>query len=220
MGNVTPIDPHTAISPAILYFGTPVALLSTVDGTGDANIAPNSSVWWLGQTALVGVSASSQTGRNLLATGEVVINLPSQNEVDIVDRLALTTGRPEVSARKHAAGYRSVRDKFAHARVSPMAAETVAPPRIAELPVHLEGTVRALHPLDGIPDPADARVIAAEIAITRVHVRDSLRMPGYPNRIDPERWQPLLLSFQRFFGRGGEVMPSRLASIDEEWYRG
>lgn len=63
-------------------------------------------------------------------------------------------------------------------------------------------------------------MIAAEVAITRVHVRESLRMEGFPNRIDPERWQPLLLSFQRFFGLGGEVMPSRLASIDEEWYRG
>jgi hypothetical protein len=60
----------------------------------------------------------------------------------------------------------------------------------------------------------------AEIAITRVHVRESLRLAGFANRIDPERWHPLLLSFQRFFGRGDEAHPSRLASIDEDWYRG
>ncbi len=218
MPNLTHLDPHRPIAPAILYFGTPVALLTTVDDTGHPNIAPNSSVWWLGQTAVVGIAANSQTGRNLIATREVVINLPSEREVDFVDRLALTTGRPEVSARKRAAGYRPVRDKFGLADLTPLDAETVEPPRLAELPVHLEGTVRALHPLGGT-DVAQASVLAVEIAITRVHVRDSLRLPGHANRIDPDRWRPLLLSFQRFFGLGDEVMPSRLASIDEEWYR-
>lgn len=216
----TAIDPYTTISPAILYFGTPVSLLSTIDESGHPNLAPNSSIWWLDQTAMVGVSARSQTARNLIATGEVVINLPSRREVDLVDRLALTTGRADVSARKYAAGYRFVHDKFAHAGATPMASETVAPPRIAELPVHLDGVVGTMHPLDGVTDPAEADAFAAEITITRVHVRESLRLTGHRNRIDPERWEPLILSFQRFFGLGDEAMPSRLASIDEEWYRG
>lgn len=214
------LDPHAAISPAILYFGSAVALLSTVDETGHPNLAPNSSVWWLGQTAMVGVAARSQTGRNLVATGEIVINLPSSEEVDIVDRLALTTGRPDVSDRKRAAGYRHVRDKFAYAGVTPEAAETVAPPRIAEVPVQLEGRVRTLHPMNGASSVAEASILAAEIEVTRVHVRESLRMAGHANRIDPEAWRPLVLSFQRFFALGEEAMPSRLASIDEEWYRG
>lgn len=220
MGALTTLDAHTAISPAILYFGTPVSVLSTVDEEGHPNLAPNSSVWWLGQTAVIGTSARSQTGLNLLATGEVVINLPSAAEVDAVDRLALTTGRSPVSPRKEAAGYRHVADKFAHARLHPVASETVTPPRVAEFPVHLEGTVVARHPLGGVPTPADASILAVEVAITRVHVRESLRLAGHANRIDPERWHPLLLSFQRFFARGDEAMPSRLASIDEEWYRG
>jgi flavin reductase (DIM6/NTAB) family NADH-FMN oxidoreductase RutF len=219
MRSITAIDPHTTISPAILYFGTPVCVLSTVDESGHPNLAPNSSIWWLDQTAMVGVSARSQTGRNLLATGEVVINLPSRREVDLVDRLALTTGRPDVSPRKHAAGYRHVHDKFAHAGATALASESVAPPRIAELPVHLEGAVRTVHPLDGVDDPGQADCFAVEIAVTRIHVRESLRVADHPNRIDPERWEPLLLSFQRFFALGEEAMPSRLASIDEEWYR-
>jgi len=220
MGTLTPLDPHVAIEPAILYFGTPVSLLSTIDVDGHPNLAPNSSVWWLGQTAMVGVAARGQTGRNLLATGEVVINLPSTAEVDAVDRLALTTGRSPVSPRKTAAGYRHVADKFAEAGLHPVESETVAPPRIAEFPVHLEGRVTDLHPLGGAPTADDASVLAVEIAVTRVHVRESLRLAGYPNRIDPERWHPLLLSFQRFFGLGDEAHPSRLASIDEDWYRG
>ncbi|WP_395244549.1 flavin reductase family protein [Agromyces sp. MMS24-K17] len=211
---------HAAIAPAILYFGTPVAVLSTLDAAGHPNLAPNSSVWWLGQTAVVGIAARSRTGRNLVESGEVVINLPSTAEVDAVDRLALTTGRSPVSPRKARAGYRFVADKFREAGVRPLPAETVAPPRIAEFPVHVEGRVRAVHPLGGAAGPDTADLLAVEVAVTRVHVLESVRMPGFANRVDPQRWRPLLMSFQRFFGLGAEAMPSRLASIDEEWYRG
>lgn len=71
-----------------------------------------------------------------------------------------------------------------------------------------------MHPLDNVTDPAEA----VEIAITRV--RESLGLTGHPDRINPERWEPLILSFQRFFALGDEAMPSRPASIDEDWYRG
>ncbi|MDR2322867.1 MAG: hypothetical protein LBE60_14620 [Microbacterium sp.] len=71
MDFLTALDPHTTISPAILYFGTPVSLLSTVDDQGHANLAPNSSLWWLGQNAVIGIGSRSQTAQNLLATGEV-----------------------------------------------------------------------------------------------------------------------------------------------------
>jgi len=36
------------IQPKILYFGTPVALITTVDVDGNANIGPISSAWALG----------------------------------------------------------------------------------------------------------------------------------------------------------------------------
>ena len=67
-------DPHVDVDPAIQYFGTPVALLSTVDLTGRPNLAPMSSVFWLGRTAVLGLGLRSQTARNPLDTGEVVIN--------------------------------------------------------------------------------------------------------------------------------------------------
>jgi flavin reductase (DIM6/NTAB) family NADH-FMN oxidoreductase RutF len=63
---------HTLIDPAILYFGTPVALLSTIANDGTTNTAPMSSIFWLGQTAVLGMGARSQTAQNLLATGECV----------------------------------------------------------------------------------------------------------------------------------------------------
>ena len=183
MNNLTdfaasPVDRHSVIDPAILYFGTPVALLATVDETGHPNLAPNSSVWWLGRTAVVGIAARSQTGRNLVTTRECVINLPSVDEVDAVDRLALTTGRNPVSERKSLAGYRHVRDKFAAAGLSAATSERVAPPRVSERPVNLEGRVRAVHPLGGADDPAVADLLAVELDIVRVHVHEHLRSPG------------------------------------------
>jgi flavin reductase (DIM6/NTAB) family NADH-FMN oxidoreductase RutF len=38
---------HTSIEPGILYFGTPVVLISTINPDGTANLAPMSSalVW-------------------------------------------------------------------------------------------------------------------------------------------------------------------------------
>jgi flavin reductase (DIM6/NTAB) family NADH-FMN oxidoreductase RutF len=57
------------------------------------------------------------------------------------------------------------------------------------------------------------------VEISRVHVHDAIRMPGTDHRIDPDRWRPLIMSFQHFYGLGDRVHPSRLASIDEELYR-
>jgi len=74
--------------PAILYFGTPVALISTRNPDGAANLAPMSSVFWLGWRAVLGLAAASQTARNLVHEGEAVINLPSEDMAGAVDRLA------------------------------------------------------------------------------------------------------------------------------------
>ncbi|WP_258373747.1 hypothetical protein [Curtobacterium sp. MCLR17_055] len=52
---------HSPIDPATLYFGTPVALLSTIADDGTTNTAPMSSVFWLGKTAVLGMGSRSQT---------------------------------------------------------------------------------------------------------------------------------------------------------------
>jgi len=44
-------------------------------------------------------------------------------------------------------------------------------------------------------------------------------MVGTEHRVDPDAWRPLIMSFQRFYGLGAELHPSRLATIREEWYR-
>jgi flavin reductase (DIM6/NTAB) family NADH-FMN oxidoreductase RutF len=214
-----PAPSHVVVDPGILYFGTPVALLSTVAEDGHVNLAPISSVFWLGRTAVLGLGARSQSALNLLATGEVVVNLPSTAEVDAVDRLALTTGRNPVSERKAAVGYRYEPDKFARAGLTPVPSDTVAPPRAAECPVAVEATLVHAHPL-GRDDAARAgSLVAFEVRVTRVHVHEDVRVPGTQHRIDPDRWRPLMMSFQRFYGLGSEAHPSRRATIDEDWYR-
>jgi flavin reductase (DIM6/NTAB) family NADH-FMN oxidoreductase RutF len=103
---------HRSIEPAILYVGTPVVLVSSINPDGSANLAPISSLWFLGWTALLGFDASSQTPRNIQRSGECVLNLPSADLVASVDRLALLTGRSNVPLHKRTLGYRYERDKF------------------------------------------------------------------------------------------------------------
>ena len=210
---------HRPIDPAILYFGTPVVLVSSTNPDGSPNLAPMSSAWWLGRSCLLGFGARSHTPANIQRTGECVLSLPSVEQVWAVDRLARTTGSDPVPEWKSANGYRHVKDKFAHAGLTPVASELVAPPRVAECPIHLEAELAAVHPL-AVGDPARrGRSVALEVRILRVHVTDAVRLAGHRDRIDPERWRPLIMSFQHFFGLGERVHPSRLAGISEEAYR-
>ena len=84
---------HRTIEPTILYFGTPVALISTLNEDNTPNIAPMSSAWWLGWSCMLGLGSMGKTSDNLIRTRECVINLPSEAQVTHVDRLALTTGK-------------------------------------------------------------------------------------------------------------------------------
>lgn len=200
---------HKTIEPTILYFGTPVALISSLNPDGSPNLAPMSSVWWLGWSCMLGLGQMGQTSENLIRTRECVINLPSTAQVANVDRLALTTGRDPVPEKKWQWGYRHASDKFERAGLTPVPSEAVAPPRVQECPVQMEGIVQDVRTFG---KNVSANVF--EVHIVKLHVEESLLMPGSdPVRphIDPVRWRPLIMSFCRFFGLDGEVHPSRLA---------
>lgn len=201
---------HTTIEPTILYFGTPVALISTLNPDGTPNIAPMSSVWWLGWSAMLGLGSMGQTSANLLRTRECVINLPSDEQVSHVDRLALTTGRNPVPDKKVSWGYRYEPDKFGTADLTPQPSLVVRPPRIAECPVQMEGVIHDVRPFG-----KNVSANAFEVHIVKLHVEESLLEDGGPRpHIDAERWRPLIMSFTRFFGLSGEIHPSRLAESD------
>ncbi|MEQ0564137.1 flavin reductase family protein [Amycolatopsis sp. NEAU-NG30] len=214
----TPV--HTAIEPGILYFGTPVVLISSTNEDGSPNLAPMSSAFWLGWRAVLGLGARSKTARNLRRTGECVLNLPSDALAPAVDRLALTTGSDPVPPGKQERGYFHVADKFGRAGLTPVPSETVAPPRVAECPVAMEAVVSAVHPVAD-EDPAQrGGILAFEVRVQRVFVHDSIRLPGSDDHIDPDAWRPLIMSFQKLYGLGPQVHPSTLARIPERLYRG
>ncbi|WP_431210447.1 flavin reductase family protein [Puia sp. P3] len=137
---------HHISYPSILYFGTPVVLVSTVNADGTHNIAPISSIFWLGWRCMVGISAFSKTTENLLRTSECVLNLPSVNEVGAVNRLALTTGSNPVPAGKLQKGYRYEPNKFAISGLTPLSSDIVKPARAKQCPVHLESVLMSTHP--------------------------------------------------------------------------
>jgi flavin reductase (DIM6/NTAB) family NADH-FMN oxidoreductase RutF len=201
---------HKTIEPTILYFGTPVALISTLNPDGSPNLAPMSSAWWLGWSCMLGLGQMGQTSDNLIRTRECVINLPSQDQVTQVDRLALTTGKNPVPDKKRDWGYRFEPDKFGTGDFSAQASEVVAPPRVRECPVQMEGIVHDVRPFG-----KNVSANAFEVHIVKLHVDESLLIEdGSKPHIDPVKWRPLMMSFCRFFGLGEEVHPSRLAESD------
>ncbi|MBX9606331.1 MAG: flavin reductase family protein [Gammaproteobacteria bacterium] len=208
-----------AIEPAILYFGTPVVLISTQNEDGTSNLAPMSSAFWLGWRCILGLDASSKTTENLVRTGECVLNLPSVREVDAVDRIARTTGSDPIPGAKQMRGYDHEKLKWARAGLTQVPAETVAPPRAAECPVQLEAVLAAQNGFMADDPVWKGGIVVFEVRIQRVHVHPSLCMDGHDNRIDPDRWQPLIMSFQKFYGLApGQVHPSRLGEIEEATY--
>lgn len=210
---------HRTVQPAILYFGTPVVLVSTLNEDGSPNLAPMSSAWWLGWNCMLGFDALSKTPQNLARTRECVLNLPSVRDVAQVDRLAKLTGSNPVPPHKVRRGYRHEADKFGAAGLTPAASVRIGPPRVAECPVQLEAVLTAVHTMCEADSRARGRLVGMEVRIVRVHALESILMEGHADRIDPAKWRPLLMSFAQFYGLGPSLHPSRLAEIPESLYR-
>jgi flavin reductase (DIM6/NTAB) family NADH-FMN oxidoreductase RutF len=211
--------PHIVSEPSILYFGTPVVLISSVNDDGSANLAPMSSAFWLGWRCILGLSAVSKTTENMIRTGQCVLNLASVDDVAAVNRLACLTGSAPVPATKVARGYTHEKNKFEIAGLTPVPSLTVGAPRVAECPVQMEAVVAAKHDLMQDDDVTSGRIVTFEVRVTRVHTHPDIMMDGRSDRVDPDKWRPLIMSFQRYYGLGAEVHDSTLARIPEEIYR-
>jgi flavin reductase (DIM6/NTAB) family NADH-FMN oxidoreductase RutF len=209
---------HVKSEPAILYFGTPVALLSTTNLDGSANLAPMSSTIFVSWRALLGLQANSMTVENLRRTGQMVINFPSVNQVSAVDRLAKTTGTFPVPVDKVQRGFRYEKRKFETAGLTPVPSEMVEPPRVLECPIQLEALMVAERPLDE-GGPLEGFLTTFEMRIHRIHIEESILMEGHTNRIDPNKWRPLIFNFQQFYGLGPQVHTSTLGEIPEALYK-
>jgi flavin reductase (DIM6/NTAB) family NADH-FMN oxidoreductase RutF len=211
---------HRTVEPAILYFGTPVVLIGSTNEDGTHNLAPMSSAWWLGWRCMLGLDMRSKSTENMLRTGECVLNLPSADMAAAVDRLARTTGSDPMPGHKVKRGYRTEKDKFGAAHLTAVDGETVASPRVAECPVQLEAKVEGVHHMAAHDPKARGSLAAIEVIVTRIHIHESLLMDTGTDRVDPDKWRPLIMSFQQFYGLApGRLHRSELGEIPEEMYR-
>jgi flavin reductase (DIM6/NTAB) family NADH-FMN oxidoreductase RutF len=179
---------HQILQPSILYLGTPVVLISTLNEDGSANLAPMSSAWWLGMSCMLGLGTRGKTIENLQREKECVLNLPSVDMVDAVDRLALTTGKNPVPDYKVKMIFCFEPHKFETARLTPVASQLVIPPRAQECPIQLEARVENIYKLGKTEDYHST----VEVTIIRVHVSEYLLNAQKRHHIDPDKWKPLM----------------------------
>jgi len=194
------------VEPKVLYFGTPVVLISTRNADGSTNLAPMSSAWWLGYHAMLGMGTSSQTVKNLVDRPEIALNLVDPAMVAALDRIALLTGSEEMSDAKRARGYRFEPDKFTAAGLTPTAGAVTGLDLVEESPITLEGHLEAIHAIGG---PAD-HLCALAMKVEQVQVSEDLLMSN-DRYIDPLRWDPLIMKFTEYFAGGAPAYESSLA---------
>lgn len=191
-------DNFVSVAPEVLYFGTPVAVVSTLNPDGTTNLAAMSSFWALGDRFVVGLSSVGQTSANLLRTGECVLNFPSPTEWSFVERLAPTTGRSDLTDYHRVSGIEFVRDKFAISGFTALKSEQVAPVRAAECPVQVEARMLAHH--HGHDAPA-----FSYFELQKLCVHAQSRVVDHKQRIDIDDWSPLFYVFRHYFGKGARL---------------
>jgi flavin reductase (DIM6/NTAB) family NADH-FMN oxidoreductase RutF len=188
---------HVTIEPSILYVGTPVALLSTVNDDGTVNLAPMSSAWALGDVVVLGVGRPGQTAHNLEHRPDVVINYPSPAQWEAVERIAGLTGRNPVPDSKRAR-FRFEREKFKAAGLTPVPSERIDPPRVAECPLQFEATAVQ------VDVDAGGNFLIIQARVLHIHADERIVVPG-TSYVDPGAWSPLIYNFRHYFGLGGEL---------------
>jgi len=188
---------HVTIRPKILYFGTPVVLLSTENDDGSANLAPMSSAWALGWTVVLGLGTDGQSGRNLAARPDLVVNLPAAAQWRAVERLAPLTGRRRVPADQRDR-FRYEPAKFAAAGLRPQPSTLVRPPRVADCPLQLEARATRIR------TAAAGGFLVVEAEVVAVHADAGIVVAG-TDHVDPAAWNPLIYSFRHYFGLGPQL---------------
>jgi flavin reductase (DIM6/NTAB) family NADH-FMN oxidoreductase RutF len=184
---------HVTITPSILYFGTPVVLLTSLNQNGTSNISPISSAWALGDRVVIGLGIAGHAMANLRRDRHCVLNLPSADLWKQVERIARATGSNPVPAYKQAMGYVHVADKFALGGFTSQTDPDWPVDRIAECPMQLSGLATIIH-----EDTAMGHAII-EVTVTQVRASIDVLLPN-GRHIDPERWHPLFYIFRHYVG--------------------
>ena len=192
-------DDFVTISPEILYFGTPVAVISSLNPDGTTNLAAMSSFWALDDRLVLGLTRFGQTWANLDRCRECVLNLPSPREWKQVEQLGHTTGRTDLTEYHRTAGIRYAGDKFAVSGFTALPSERVAPLRAAECPVQIEARILAIRPAS---DEAPFTYVEARKLL--VHAQRRVLDPSGA-RFDIASWSPLFYVFRHYYGKGAHL---------------
>ena len=111
----------------LCFIPVPVYLISTIDENNIYNIAPYGMTMPVSYNPLiisVGSAKNRDTYRNILKTNEFVLNVPSLEILNKVNRTADPIPPNQ--------------NEFIHAHLTPIKSEVVRPPRIEECRAHLE----------------------------------------------------------------------------------
>lgn len=200
---VSPESEFATVAPKILYFGNPVALISTINEDGSHNLAPISSFWTLGWTMTLGLLNDTQTLKNFRKHPDCAVNLPTPEMWEQVERLAPLTGLNPVPEKKRAQ-FHYEPDKFSAAGFTSLPSEIVKAIRVTECPVQMEARMCKMHPLEGDPRLTNlGGGTAVEVEVLRVHARRDLIVKDH--YIAADKWQPLIYNFRHYFGLGEEL---------------
>lgn len=184
---------HVTITPSVLYFGTPVVLLTSLNPDGTSNISPISSAWALDDRVVIGLGLAGHAMDNLRRDGRCVLNLPSADLWPQVERIARATGSNPVPDHKQAMGYVHVADKFALGDLTPQRDPDWPVARITECPMQLIGTANIIH------EDADVGYAIVEVTVTEVRASPDILLPN-GRHIDTARWHPLFYVFRHYVG--------------------
>ncbi|MBY0022454.1 flavin reductase (DIM6/NTAB) family NADH-FMN oxidoreductase RutF [Paenibacillus jamilae] len=183
------------INPSILYYGTPVILLNTLNEDGTTNISPISSSWALGDCVVLGIGTGGKALENMERHPECVINVPGPSMWENVERLAPFTGKNPVPVEKEKNGFSYQKDKYEISGLAAIESNRVKPTRIRECPIQIEAKVKEMR----IPNHSPYFAIVETQAI-QVHVHQDIILGE--NHIDPAKWSPLIYNFRHYFGLG------------------
>jgi flavin reductase (DIM6/NTAB) family NADH-FMN oxidoreductase RutF len=197
-------DDVRTIEPKILYFGTPIAIVSSLNEDGTTNLSPISSFWALGWTMTLGVLNDAKMAENLGRHKECVLNLPAPSMWKTVEKLAPLTGKDPVSQEK-ARQFRTEKDKFAAAGLSRLDSELVRPARVRECPMQMEARVLSMHELGGSKVAELGGGLAAIVEILRVHAAEEFLIEG-SDHVDPDKWSPLVYNFRHYYNLSDEEL--------------
>lgn len=198
MKKMAQVSNTETIKPKILYYGTPVILLNSLNEDGTVNISPMSSSWALGDCIILGIGLGGKAIENLERHPECVINVPSPSLWENVEQLAPYTGKNPVPDYKKKNGFTYEKEKYDISRLTPTKSKSVKPTRIMECPIQIEARVKHIRIPDYSPDFAIVETQA-------IHVHAHKEIILEENHIDPNKWSPLIYNFRHYFGLGNQL---------------